>query len=192
MALAVILFASTDVDDIFVLIAFFADSRLRPAQIVIGQFLGIYALFAASLVLSWAALVIPKEYVGLLGLAPIALGVIKLADLSSEEPSPTIGASFGGVVSIAATTMANGGDNIAAYAPVFATRGGWDIAIVALVFAPMVCLWLALAHWLVNHRAVSALIGRYGHWAVPAALILIGLSILYKAGSFALLSAILR
>ena len=188
-ALAAFLFASTDVDDIFLLIAFFADPRLNARQIVVGQYLGILALFLVSLALASAAVVIPPAYVGLLGLAPIAVGLMKLADLGEETARET-GAA--GVVSVALTTMANGGDNIAVYTPVFAVHGAADIAVVAAVFAAMTALWLALAHWLVNHRAVSALIRRYGHWAVPVALVLIGVSILHRAGSFALVAGWLR
>jgi cadmium resistance protein CadD (predicted permease) len=38
--LAVLLFASTNVDDIFVLIAFFSDRAFRAREVVAGQLLG--------------------------------------------------------------------------------------------------------------------------------------------------------
>jgi hypothetical protein len=43
----VALFTSTNIDDIFLLAAFFADPHLRPRNIVAGQFLGITGLTAA-------------------------------------------------------------------------------------------------------------------------------------------------
>jgi hypothetical protein len=41
LALAIALFASTNIDDIFVLVGFFADARFRVRDILIGQYLGI-------------------------------------------------------------------------------------------------------------------------------------------------------
>ncbi|MFL5538288.1 MAG: cadmium resistance protein, partial [Longimicrobiaceae bacterium] len=48
LGLAVAVFVSTNIDDIFLLSAFFADGHLRPRSIVAGQFLGIGVLVAAS------------------------------------------------------------------------------------------------------------------------------------------------
>src|SRR5271154_4636522 len=53
---AVVLFISTDLDDVFVLLGFFADPRFRIRQIVAGQFIGIAALYALSVVGSLVSL----------------------------------------------------------------------------------------------------------------------------------------
>ena len=181
-ALAAFLFASTDIDDLLLLVVLFADSRLRTRQIVAGQFLGVFALFAASLVLAQTAQAIPREYVGLAGLLPIGIGVRKLwAD--GEEAITERARPFGGVALVAASTLANGGDNIGVYTPVFAVRGAGDIAVFAVVFALMTALWLALARALVRHPALGVPIRRYGPVAVPLALIGLGISVLYEAGS---------
>jgi cadmium resistance protein CadD (predicted permease) len=42
--LGVTLFAATDIDDLFVLVGFFADPKFRAGNVVIGQYLGIGAL----------------------------------------------------------------------------------------------------------------------------------------------------
>src|SRR5690348_5464185 len=81
IGLAIILFASTNIDDIFVLLSFFADPKYRSAHIVIGQYLGIAALVAISVVASFISLAFAPAYVGLLGFVPIAIGVKKLGDL---------------------------------------------------------------------------------------------------------------
>ena len=46
--LAVVLFVFTDIDDVFLLMAYFADPRYRARDIVIGQYLGIGTLVAVS------------------------------------------------------------------------------------------------------------------------------------------------
>jgi cadmium resistance protein CadD (predicted permease) len=43
-----VLFATTNIDDILLLSAFFADRTLRPAAVVVGQFAGIAVLTIVS------------------------------------------------------------------------------------------------------------------------------------------------
>ena len=81
----VALFASTNIDDIFLLAAFFADPHLRPRNIVAGQFLGITGLTAASAAAALAALAIPEAWTALLGIAPLPLGVRKLWELRTRQ-----------------------------------------------------------------------------------------------------------
>lgn len=186
------LFAATNIDDLFVLLGFFADPKLRARHVVLGQYLGIGALYGISVIGSLISLVISPAYIGLLGLAPIAIGLKKLwelrqdADRSEEEPESQT-AKPGNVVAVAAVTIANGGDNISIYTPLFATRSGFDVAVIGIVFVGMTAVWLAVAHWLVNHRTVGAPIRRYGRRVVPFVLIGLGILILSEAGTFGLL-----
>ena len=84
-------------------------------------------------------------------------------------------------------TLANGGDNISIYTPLFAAHSGYDIAVIGVVFALMTLVWLWAAHWLTHHRTLGAPIRRYGHRVVPFVLIAIGILILHEAGTFELL-----
>ena len=86
LALGVTLFAATNVDDLFVLLAFLSDSTFRVRQVVAGQYLGICPLIAASLLVSLIALALPPAYVGLLGLAPLAIGIRKLVSSATRIP----------------------------------------------------------------------------------------------------------
>ena len=193
-ALAVPLFATTNVDDIFVLVGFFGDPRFRTREIVVGQYLGIGTLALISVAAAVIALAIPNRYIGLLGLAPIAVGLKKLIDLRHEaasaadlerHTSPVSSASR--VLAVTTITTANGGDNVSAYAPVFATHSSAEIAIIVSAFAVMTAIWCLLAHWFVSHRALGAPIRRYGHGLLPFVLIALGLIILERTGTFALL-----
>lgn len=143
---------------------------------------------------SLISLVLAPAYVGLLGLLPVLIGLKKLFDLrqgagESEDEKPHDGGAgaLGRMASVAAVTIANGGDNIGIYTPLFATQRPVEIALVVAVFAVMTALWLGVAHWLVHHRRFGAPIRRYGHVVVPFVLIALGLFILYEAGSFGLL-----
>lgn len=197
IGLAVLLFASTNVDDVFVLLGFFADPQFRGRQVVVGQFLGIGTLYAASVLASFLSLVIAPAYIGVLGLAPIGLGLKKLWELRKgsepraevlEGPRKVLTARSN-VLAVAVVTVSNGGDNISIYTPLFATWTGFEIAIIGAVFAAMTALWLGAAHWLTHHRTIGAPIRRYGHRLVPFVLIALGLLILHEAGTFGLLWA---
>jgi cadmium resistance protein CadD (predicted permease) len=182
LALAVTLFASTNIDDLVVLIGFFADRRFRARDIVAGQFAGISALFLVSAAGSLLSLVIPKAYLGLLGILPIVIGIRKLSDLRHAASAPE-NSSPGSVAGVALVTIANGGDNIGIYIPAFAVHSGAEIGVIAMVFAVMTALWCMLAHWMVNHRRFGAPLRRYGHIFAPLVLIGLGIVIIYKAGT---------
>src|SRR6266481_1625840 len=81
IGLAIVVFASTNIDDAFVLVGFSADKDFRVRDVVIGQYAGVSALCAVSAIAALISLVIPPAYIGLLGLIPIAIGVKKLSKL---------------------------------------------------------------------------------------------------------------
>lgn len=163
LGVAVVLFASTNIDNIFILLSFFSNPQYRARKVIIGQYLGIAVLVGVSILASLISLVFEPAYVGLLGLLPVALGVKKLFDLrrgGEDIDSEQKKASVGKVLSVASVTAANGGDNIGIYTPVFATSSTPAIVIIIVVFATMVAVWLAFAHWLVYHPALGAPIRR--------------------------------
>ncbi len=190
-ALAIGLFVTTNLDDLFILLGFFSDPRYRPRQIAIGQLLGIAALFAVSVAASLLALVVSPAHVGFLGVLPILIGLKKLwelrrdAESDDEDERQTTGGRWN-ALAVAAVTIADGGDNLSVYIPVFATRSGGDVALIGVVFAVMTLAWVGGAWWLTSHRTLGAPIRRYGHRVVPFVLIGLGGYILFSAGSLAL------
>jgi cadmium resistance protein CadD (predicted permease) len=190
VGLAVVVFASTNIDDVFVLVGFFADKNFRAHDVVIGQYAGITALYMIATIAGLISLVIPPAYIGLLGLVPTAIGIKRLYDLFRKQKtkSPVIGTrGRGRRLSVAAVTIANGGDNIAVYTALFATCAGFDVAIIGIVFAAMTGLWCLTAHWLVNHRTLGVPIRAHAHRVVPLVLIGLGILIIIRTGTIQLL-----
>jgi cadmium resistance protein CadD (predicted permease) len=189
---AVGLFISTDLDDVLVLLVFFADPRFRIRQIVAGQFLGIAMLYAVSVAGAWATLILPRGFIGLLGLVPITMGLKSAWELLSDDPSEQMSdrispARHTNIAAVLAVTVANGGDNVSVYIPLFAMRSAPDIALMGVVFAVMTALWLSLAYWLTRHRMIGAPVRRYTRLLMPFVLITLGVLILYQAGTMKLL-----
>jgi cadmium resistance protein CadD (predicted permease) len=190
LGLAIVLFVSTNVDDLVVLIAFFANSRFRARDVVAGQYAGVAVLFIVSAAGALLSLVIPKAYLGLLGIFPILIGIGKLLELRRDRtrtaPSKDLVAttgSHGNIASVALVTVANGGDNIGVYIPSFAVHSGTQVAIIAVVFVALTALLCMLAHWMVSHPRFGAPLRRYGHIFAPLVLIGLGILIIHNAGS---------
>jgi cadmium resistance protein CadD (predicted permease) len=190
--LAVALFVTTNIDDLFIVLAFLVDPRLRFRQVAAGQFLSMAALFACSVAASLLSLVIPTAWIGLLGLAPILIGARELWEQYGSRPhedeAQPATATAGGACAVAAVTIANGGDNLGVYIPVFANQPFTALAVFGIVFVLMTWLWLVGARWLVGHPSLGTPIRRHGRRIAPFVLIGIGVSILHEAGSWGLLT----
>ena len=189
IVIGIMLFATTNIDDIFLTMAFFADPRLDRRAVVAGKFLGIGVIVAVSAAAAACAMAVPPEWVALLGFAPLGLGLHRLWSAWRAPPGATaeddgVPAAAGSLVaqacSVAGVTAANGGDNLGVYVPVF-TEQFQAIPAFAVIFAVMTGLWCVGGNLLVNHRLVAATMRRLAGRLLPWVLIVLGLVILAGA-----------
>ena len=179
-------FISTNIDDIFMLMLFFAQCHtLRSkAKVAAGQYLGIGVLAALSLLGAVGLRLLPSQYIGLLGLFPLALGAkALLASSPDEDRQETEGntSSAPGLLSVALVTIAGGGDNIGVYIPLFAGFRTAELLCALVVFAMSTGLWCLLADRLSRLPVIQNIIHRYKHILIPTVLIGLGLYILVDA-----------
>lgn len=184
-------FTATNLDDIVILLLFFSQVSVvfRLRHIVAGQYLGFGALVLASLPGFFGSLLLPRPWIGLLGIVPIAIGISRLLDQDEEasELEPKIEpvdkpwfTSFLSpqAYSVAAVTFANGGDNIGIYVPLFASST-WESLIAILgVFFSLVGVWCYTAYQLTRVPMIAETLTRYGNQLVPYVLIGLGILIL--------------
>jgi cadmium resistance protein CadD (predicted permease) len=187
------LFATTNVDDLFLLVGFFSDRSVVPWQVVLGQIIGIGVLVAISLCAALAALAFSPSYVGLLGFAPIVLGALKFRALlvdgrAADAPAERRRFTSGGAPGVALVTIASGSDNIGVYTPFLAAQKLAQIAIIVFVFLALTVMWCFTARWLVSHRATGAFLRRVAPIVLPIVLIVLGVSIIYSTGAGALVA----
>lgn len=198
---AVVAFATTNIDDIFLLILFFSqvNATFRPQHIVTGQYLGFAVLVGVSVLGYFGTLAIPSTWIGLLGLLPITLGIRKLLNRETESPKtiPSVASSMQArrqaalsslfhpqTISVASITIANGGDNIGIYVPLFARGSLWHLGITIIVFFLLMGLWCFLGASLGRHPTIAHVLERSGHVLVPFILIGLGIFILVESGIF--------
>jgi cadmium resistance protein CadD (predicted permease) len=218
---AIAAFVATNLDDLVILMLLFAAvskpgspanlarREMRRQDIYSGQYLGFIALVLASLPGFIGGQILPRSWIGWLGLVPIALGLKALwdnrGDSSEAEsiqaqsiqalPPKALAAMlqrFGARVwfnprwltpqtlGIAALTVANGADNISIYLALFASCTSLQLSLTLAVFLPMVWVWCRGAEYLVTHRALGSLLNRYGSALMPWVLIALGGSIIWE------------
>ncbi|MEG3440406.1 cadmium resistance transporter [Pannus brasiliensis CCIBt3594] len=198
-------FAATNLDDLIVLMLFFSrvNASFRPQQIVFGQYLGFTLILLASSIGLIFGLFISKEWIGLLGFVPLAIGVKQALDPSEDEiqevsidltpaESRSRWRSFFSRIPprtyhVAAVTVANGGDNIGIYVSLFANNPPIDVSIIVGIFYIMIGIWCALAYSLTTHPKIAKLLANYGHKLIPWVYIVLGIYILIESESYRIL-----
>ncbi|MBD0387492.1 MAG: cadmium resistance transporter [Nostoc sp. C3-bin3] len=199
---------ATTFDDNLYLTAFFGkvNHAFRPRHIIIGEFLGFTALVFASLPGFFGGLIIPHTWIGLLGFLPIAIGINHL--LRKEDNEETTQAvsinlkhtkpqrqkkSLWGTIRdpqtyrVSAVTIANGGNNIGIYVPLFASSTLPRLGVILLVCYLTVGLWCFLSYNLTRNPLIAPVLANYGRKIFPFVLIWLGYSILMDSESYRLL-----
>jgi cadmium resistance transport/sequestration family protein len=206
---AIASFAATNLDDIIILMIFFAqvNSTFRRKHIICGQYLGFTVIIIASLPGFFGGLILPKAWIGLLALLPIVIGVSRLVnrgknnnevqtvskELNSARENTSMVSIFASLLSpqtyqVATVTFANGGDNIGIYVPLFANNNLAGLGVIFSVFYMLIGVYCYVAYQLTRHSAVAHILTRYGHAIAPFILIALGIFILLESGSYLLIS----
>jgi cadmium resistance transport/sequestration family protein len=194
-------FVATNIDDIVILMLFFAQvsATFRPRHIVVGQYLGFTALIIASLPGFFGGLIVPKSIIGLLGFVPIAIGIKQLLSRDNQENdvqavSDEFNRESNSIVSkirnlfnpqifnVAAVTIANGGDNIGIYLPLFASSDLPSLVVILAVFFLSIAILCYVAYLLTRQRAIANILTHYSQAIVPFVLIGLGIFILIESG----------
>ncbi|MEH2002086.1 MAG: cadmium resistance transporter [Nostoc sp.] len=203
---------ATTFDDNLYLTAFFGkvNRSFRPKHIIIGEFLGFTALVFASLPGFFGGMIIPTTWIGLLGLLPVAIGISNLISREQEEEtvqavsvdltSPTKSArqkkSLLATIRdpqtyrVSAVTVANGGNNIGIYVPLFASSNLPSLGVILCVCYCTVGVWCLLSYNLTRNPMITPVLTRYGRKVFPFVLIYLGLSILIKSETYRLLPSL--
>ncbi|KAI6352486.1 hypothetical protein MCOR25_009399 [Pyricularia grisea] len=199
-------FAVTNIDDIFVLVTFFAESStsktLTPLRITIGQYVGFTAIIIVSMIGFGAAFLLPTEPIGFLGLLPILLGVWWLSALvfpggddDDDDPTLTDVTAAGGsttvgifslvgiksILKVASITVINGADNISTYIPLFSQAKGAEIAVYVVTYYILLGVWCLAAFLIMKQRHILRIAQKYASIAVPFLYMGLGIFIIVES-----------
>lgn len=197
----VVAFSATNIDDIVILLLFFAqvDDNFRPWQIVIGQYLGFTILVILSLPGLFSGLILPGNLIGLLGLIPIAMGISILVNQETDSlaeftPEVTLSTTSKNQVflnpkiyTVALVTIANGSDNISIYIPLFFSTNLYSFLVIIALFFMLLAVWCYAAYKLTHQQKIAEVLTSYGNYLVPFVLMGLGAVIVWKSQALSLI-----
>ncbi len=191
VGLGVLLFAGTNIDDVFILLALLSSRSFRTLEIILGTVFGMVVLLGLSIAGALLAIAIAPGYVGLLGLVPLGLGIFHLLRRGDAEDDVAGAAAHSGVLrtfAVGMVTVANGGDNLGVYIPMFVTADRGTLAIYLATMLAMTGSLCWFAYALVNHPRWGEPILRYAGPVTPFILIALGAYILIESRAYTLVT----
>jgi cadmium resistance protein CadD (predicted permease) len=196
-SVAVMAFIATNLDDMFILISFFARNDFSKVSVILGQYIGISVLILISMLAYFFKFIIPSTYIALLGIFPIAIGLNHLLNFkkntinlsnklnytSKKDVVRNNSLEIINILKVSTVTFSNGGDNIGVYAPLFASLSISQIFLTLTTFLVMIGIWCVLSYIMVINKIIGYKLQEYGHIILPFVLITIGVGILTNWGS---------
>lgn len=196
-------FATTNIDDIFILLVLFSQVRTevlrkedravrekamrKKLYIAIGQYVGFSMIIFLSIVGSLSSFFIPLSWIGVLGFVPIYMGVKGLFSLRSNKSNKVIDKASSSLFKVAAITLANGADNISIYIPMFTSQSLEANIVTLIIFFCMIAIWCSISYTLLRAPILAKVLERNCHIIVPIVLIGLGMFILFRSNTIELL-----
>ena len=177
-------FIGTNMDNLILLVALYARFPRRTTAVAAGYIAGMLLIGAVSIAIGLGGGMIRVDRLGMLGVVPIALGIMALFQLfqhkqTGEPRKPASEISTKVVfLSVLTTQLSNGADSIITCSIFLAESTAETDYLIALTGLAMIAIFAWLAHFLVKRRRVAEVVDRYGHYLTPFILILVGVYIL--------------
>lgn len=184
IGVAVASFAATNLDDLFLLMMFFAlaSTATERRSVVMGQYFGIAILTGASMAISFFIRRIPGSPERYLGFVPLAIGAVELIRaLHGEHDGHLSNAGKVRTVSglaVMSLCLSDGADNLSVYVPLFSRFPAMQMAVIAVVFMAMTGVWCAAGFCLGQVSPVKRIIRKWENILVPIVMIFVGLMLI--------------
>lgn len=174
-------FVSTNLDNLFLLMAMMKGSSLGARAVVLGYGSAMALVLAVGTLGSYAGDLVADAWLRYLGLIPLAMGVWRLWDLrrgvdpNAKESAPS---QAGGAASVFGVMLANSGDSLGVFTSLMSETSELLVLVIFATALAMSGLWVAAARWLVEHPALAPHLRRLDRYLVPILLLAIGIYIL--------------
>ena len=183
---SIMCFIATTIDDLFLDMLFFAQATTKKQvqSIFAGKYVGIGILVLLSCLGAYGLQFVPEQYIGFLGLIPIAIGMkeglenFKKSEKDGSEEQPEISKGF--LWSVVLVTISSGADNIGVYIPLFVNYSMMQMVAVVITFAVMVACWCFLGKTLCSLPYLRKFLLKYKQIIVPVVLICLGIYIILE------------
>lgn len=178
-------YAATNLDDFVVLTALFALDRATGARNTVriwaGQIIGIGLLTAAAFLAAKVLNDVPTSWIRYLSLIPIVIGLKSLRRRDRQPRAERPRTDAGSTLAVVGITVANGGDNMALYIPLFHGVDEAAGVVTAACFLAMTLLWCTTACLLTRAAPGPGTARRMPAGLAPVAYIAIGATALIRS-----------
>jgi cadmium resistance protein CadD (predicted permease) len=177
--LVAVAFASTNLDNLLLLVSWQMSDNPGRVRLLVAYGLGMVGVLVLSVLLGLVGYLFPLEYLALLGIVPIALGMKVLwEEWRAGDGEAAVAASGATMIAVAATQLSNGVDTILVFAPLLADSHVVFDAEIAALFLLMIPVWFGLSGLIGRQAARLQAIQRWSRWLAPLVMIGVGIYIL--------------
>ncbi len=182
ITVSVLAYLATNMDNFAILTALFAKFRSDGSSVLMGHLLSVGATLLVASLIGEAVNVVPVQYLGYLGIVPIAMGVFWIfrwfyPAAVKDHAAPIRGGRAAMLVTFLAL-LSNSSDTMLTQAIVFAdTSAALDWIIAGTVFA-IATLLAGLASYGVRHPRVGPVIETHAARIAPFIMIAVGVYVL--------------
>jgi cadmium resistance protein CadD (predicted permease) len=182
VAVAAGAFMATNLDNLVLMIGLFGRYSDRRQEVLVGYLAGMLIIGAVTFYVGKLAGYAPVQYLGLLGVVPILIGVTEIVRLFRNKGvvhDPVLpGAGSTAVVATLLAQLGNSTDTIITYSVLFSDANDLADYLVLMVFAGMALLLALVAYLALRHPWLSRPVQLYGHYITPLILITVGMYVL--------------
>ena len=179
LGMGLVAFVSTSIDNLGVLVAFFAARELDPRSVWAGYLVIAFGVAGAAWTASRLAVLLPAQYLGYVGIVPLLLGARSAWQLRRPEPRVVVAPpKVAGALAVALVTLSSSADNLVVYVSLFADSAN---KLKPTLFAALVgsaALWCSLGFWLGRRSSLADPLQRAMRFALPVLLMAVGTYIL--------------
>ena len=175
-------FMATNLDNLVLLIALFGRYSDRRYEVMLGYLAGMSIIAAATYYVGKLAGSVPVQYLGLLGVIPVLIGLVAIVSLFRNKGvvhDPVVpGAGSTAITATLLAQLGNSADTIITYGVLFSDSNDLADHVVLAAFCGMALLFVLIAYQALRHPWLSRPVELYGHYVTPLILITVGLYIL--------------
>lgn len=181
-------FFGTNLENVVILITVYCARPVSIQAVRLGFILGSLLLLAISLLFLIIADWLPIRYLGLLGLIPLSIGLYELYKNFTSDGAKTTLAPLDYprakiAIPSALLMLANGGDTVAVFAPLFAETEQIGVIVMAITFIILTLLLSYFVGLICIHPQLSKPLKVYGPKLSPYIMIAIGIYIMFNTGT---------
>ena len=182
-------YVATNMDNFVLLVALLARYRKQTAYVVAGFLACAMIVAFVGLWIGTVANFFPVEYLGLLGLVPISIGVFELIQLlrAKEKKAASERVVVDDSAKVFSTTLGtqlgNATDTVVVFGVLFVDSKPAADFLAIVTFAVMALVFVCVGMYAVRHPAIHEHVDRHAHRIMPFILIAVGIYVLFNTAT---------